>query len=281
VNKQSPHARDQRFAAARRERRERNRKKPDILGAIRVAVALVVVAQCIRVAFTSPRMRLLEVRVTGTQRLSTQQVQELGGIPVGQNIFRCNLVEVSRRLRRDPVIKETIVTRELPNTIHATIRERVPAIQVMAGGQRFHADEEGFVFQHADAFTRDMPLIQLPAGQVPALGERLEGLVVNTVWECNRLASEQGLKLRNLRVKRIDGLPELWLNVETAAADGAPFLLAVRLGRETDLPEKFQDIGHTLTWSPLTREASYLDVMCAGSPVYMSMTDSADGTEAH
>lgn len=282
MNKQSPHARDQRFAAARRERRERNRKKPDILGAIRVAVALVVVAQCIRVAFTSPRMRLLEVRVTGTQRLSTEQVQELGGIPVGQNIFRCNLVQVSRRLRRDPVIKETIVTRELPNTIHATIRERVPAIQVMAAGQRFHADEEGFVFQHADAFTREMPLIQLPESQVPVLGEPLEAPFVKALWECNRLASEQGLKLRNLRVKRIDGLMELWLNVETApTAGGAPYLLAVRLGRETDLPEKFRDIGHTLTWSPLTKEASYLDVMCAGSPVYMTMTDSPDATEAH
>ncbi|MGV3725008.1 MAG: cell division protein FtsQ/DivIB [Actinomycetota bacterium] len=279
MNRKPPHARDQRYAAARRERRERNRKKPDVLGAIRVVVALIVVAQCIRVAFTSPRLRLQEVRVTGTQRLSPDQVRLLGEIPIGQNIFRCNLVQVSKRLRRDPVIKETFVTRELPNTIHATIRERVPALQVMSGAQRFDADSEGFVFQRAETLTRDLPLLQAPANKLLGVGHRIEERVVKAVWECDQLASEQGLKLRNLRV---DEAGELWLNVETDPAKaGQPHALAVRLGEETDLPEKFRDIQNSLTWQPLTAKASYLDVMCAGSPVYMSKSETAAATESH
>lgn len=275
MNRQSPHMRDQRFAAARRERRERNRKKPDILGAVRVAVALVVVAQCIRVAFTSPRLRLAEVRVTGTQRLSPQDVQRLGGVPMGQNIFRCNLAQVSRRLRQDPVIKETYVTRELPNTIRATIRERVPALQVMAGTRRFDADDEGFVFQAAGALTSGLPLLQLPEKKLPAIGERLPAHLVKAVWECDRLALEQGLKLRNLRV---DGGGELWLNVETSPEEGASSrALAVRLGRETDLPEKFRDIQQALLgWPDLTAKASYLNVMCAGRPAYMTEAETTE-----
>lgn len=279
MNRKPPHAPDQRYAAARRERRERNRKKPDILGAIRVVVALLVVAQCIRVAFTSPRLRLREVRVTGTQRLTPEQVRLLGEIPLGRNIFGCNLAQVSRRLRRDPEIKETFVTRELPNTIHATIHERVPALQLTAGVQRFDADEEGFVFRKSEALIPGLPLLQTPADKLPGVGQRLDGRVAKAVWECDQLAGEQGLKLRNLRV---DEGGELWLNVETdPARPGLPRTLAVRLGEETDLPEKFRDIQNSMSWPELTAKATYLDVMCAGSPVYMSKRETTEATASH
>jgi cell division septal protein FtsQ len=272
VNRQPPHARDQRFAAARRERRERNRKKPDILGMVRVALALLLIAQSIRVAFTSPRLRLQEVRVTGTQRLSTADVQRLGAVPMGQNVFRCNLVRVSERIKQDPVIKSAVATRELPGTIHVTVRERVPALQVMSGAQRFDADDEGFVFQRADALSKGLPLLQLPEKQLPVIGEVLPAPTLKAVRECVRLANEQGVQLRNLRVERVDDAEELWLNVEISPKDlAAPRMLAIRLGRPTDLPEKFRDIHQVLLGRPnLTAECSFLNVMCAGSPSYMT-----------
>lgn len=275
MNRQPPHVRDQRFAAARRERRERNRKKPDILGAIRVLVALVVVFQCIRVAFTSPRLQLREVRVAGTQRLTAEQVQRLGGIPIGQNIFRCNLVQVSQQLRRDPVIEETYVTRELPGTIHVTVRDRVPAFQVSAGAGRFDADKNGFVFQRSAPNTRGLPLLQVAPKQLPRPGEKLPEHLVRALYDCTQLAQEHGLNVRNLRV---DGRGELWLNVETGTVGKAtPRTLAVRLGRDTDLPEKFRDIRQALTgWPELTAKASYLNVMCAGRPAYMTAAETTE-----
>ncbi|MCC2672594.1 MAG: cell division protein FtsQ [Armatimonadetes bacterium] len=269
MNRQPPHARDQRFAAARRERRERNRKKPDILGALRVVVALLLIAQSIRVAFTSPRLRLHDVRVTGTQRLAPPDVQRLGGVPMGQNVFRCNLVRVSEQIRRDPVIKDVVVTRELPATLHVAIRERVPALQVMSGAQRFDADDEGFVFRRAEALTKGLPLLQLPEKDLPGVGQSLAAPTLKAVQECARLAGTQGLQLRNLRV---DGAGDLWLNVEISPKNpAAPPMLAVRLGRPTDLPEKFRDIRQVLLGVPdLTAKGSFLNVMCAGSPSYMT-----------
>lgn len=272
MNRQPPHTRDLRFAAARRERRERNRKKPDVLGAIRALVALLLVAQCLRIAFTSPRLRLQEVTVTGTQRLTPADVQKLGHVPLGQNVFRCNLVHVSNQLRTDPIIKDAVVTRELPGTLRVAVSERVPAIQVMSGVERFDADERGFVFQKAGALKRDLPLLQLPASKRPAIGQSLDGNVLKAARECARLAKTQGLQLRNLR---IDDAGELWLNVGTSPHDpSATRELAVRLGRATDLPEKFRDIHLILLGAPeLTAKASYLNVMCAGNPYYMSKSN--------
>ena len=272
MNRQPPHARDLRFAAARRERRERNRKKPDVPGAIRVVLALILVTQCLRIAFTSPRLRLREVRVTGTQRLSPAEVERIGHVPLGQNVFRCNLVRVSAQLRTDPVIKDAVVTRELPGTLRVAVTERVPALQVMSGAERFDADKDGFVFQKATALKRDLPLLQLPHEKVPKIGQKLSSDVLKAAWECNRLAKAQGLQLRNLRV---DEVGELWLNVETSPHNpSAARELVVRLGRATDLPDKFRDIHQVLLgWPDLTAKASFLNVMCAGRPAAMSNAD--------
>jgi len=272
MNRQPPHARDARFAAARRERRERNRKKPDIAGAVRVAVALLLVTQSLRVAFTSPRLRLQEVKVTGTQRLSPADVQRVGRVPLGQNVFRCNLVQVSTQLRTDPIIKDAVVTRELPGTIRVVVTERVPAIQIMAGADRFDADEDGFVFQRAGALKRDLPLIQLPSKKLPAIGQKLAADIFKAARECNRLAKAQGLQLRNLRV---DEGGELWLNVGTSPLkSSSPSELVVRLGRDTELPQKFRDIHQLIIGKPeLASQASYLVVMSAGNPSYMSKAD--------
>lgn len=269
MNRKPPHARDARFAAARRERRERNRKKPDVLGAVRVVLSLLLVTQCLRVAFTSPRMRLQDVKVSGTQRLSPADVQRLGRVPLGQNVFRCNLVRVSDHLRTDPIIKDAVVTRELPGTLRVAVTERVPALQIMAGADRFDADGEGFVFRRAAALKRDLPLLQVPPKKLPSIGQKLAPNVFKAARECSRLAKAQGLQLRNLRV---DEGEELWLNVETTPRDpSAPRELAIRLGRDTDLPDKFRDIQQILLgWPEVTAKASYLNVMCAGNPYYMS-----------
>lgn len=277
MNRQPPHARDARFAAARRERRERNRKKPDILGAIRVVAALLLVTQSLRVAFTSPRLRLREVKVSGTQRLSPTDVERAGHVPLGQNVFRCNLVRVSDQLRTDPIIKDAVVTRELPGTLRVAVTERIPAIQIMAGADRFDADQDGFVFQRAGALKRDLPLLQMPAKKLPTIGQKLAPDMLKATRECSRLAKAQGLKLRNLRV---DEAGELWLNVETGPpSPSAKPELVVRLGRATDLSDKFRDIHQILLgWPDVTTKASYLDVMCAGNPYYMTK---ADSTETH
>lgn len=275
VNRKPP-KRDRRPAPhPRAERRERNRRKPDLLAAARVLLALALVAQCLRVAFTSPRLRLTEVRVTGTDRLDAAQVVERAQIPLRRNIFRVNLVEVARRLEADPVFGEALVTRDLPNRLHIELRERQPALRVTGGQDAFDADAAGVLFQPSPApADPSLPALEVPPAQLPPVGGRLDPALVRTVSECRRLAEAEGLQARKMRV---DASGELWLTIGThpssaTAADG----LHVRVGRPTDLPEKFRDIRQvTLVRPQLTASAAYLNVMCAGRPAYMRASPAA------
>ena len=266
MNRQPPQSRS-RMVASRRERRDRNRKKADFAGAFRVLLSIALVAECLRVAFCSPRLKLAQVEVGGTQRYSAQDVQREAGVELGQNIFRVNLVKVGEQLRRDPVIRDAVVTRELPRTVRVDITERVPAIQVVSPGGAYHADREGVVFEKAATLNRKLPLLTLPAHEVPSLGGSLKPERVRAFWECDRLARKEHLKLLNVSV---DDAGELWLNTGTSPSGQAVSQgLAVRIGQGTELPEKFRTIRQTLHSRPdLTTKASFLNVMCAARPAF-------------
>lgn len=276
MNRRPPHARDRfdRNTPARKERANRNRKKPDTASTLRFVLLIALVGQCMRVLFTSPRLKLREVHVTGSQRLSREDVVRLGRLHLGTNIFRVNLVRVSQRLQVDPVIREALVSRDLPNALNVELKERVPALRVVTEESAFDADEEGVVFQKApdanpdsDA-ARRLPTVEVLPKDVPPLGQRLSADLARAVRECAQLAREQHVELRKMRV---DASGELWLNIEAyptsqSTGDG----LAVRVGRLTDLPEKFRDIHQSLLGKPdLSARATYLNVMCAGWPAYM------------
>ena len=262
-----PPTRDRR-TTLRLERKNRNRKKADVAGTLRFVLLMALVTQCLRVGFASPRLELKEVRVSGTERFTPADVTALGAIRLGQNIFRANLSQISTRLEAEPVVREAVVTRELPHALQVEIRERVPAIQVITHKGYFHADADGVLFQQATSLTRELPQLGVPRKDVPPLGRKLRPEYVWSVKECVRLAEKEGVDLRFLRV---DEAGELWLNIATYPTSGSGGRLKVLIGRATELPEKFHDIHKALLgWPNLTTTAAYLNVMCAGRPAYMT-----------
>lgn len=259
-----------------RERRERNRKKRDVFGIVRFLLVLVLVGQGVRVAFTSPRMRLKEVRVEGTSRFTPAQIIQMGHVPVNQNIFRVNLVRVSEALKHAPVIKEAAVKRELPDTLRVEVQERHPAILVRSESGAYHADSDGVLFERAPDTPGKLPVLEMASARVPQLGGTLSAEWIHTVGLCTELAQKEHLSVEKLRV---DEGGELWLNVGIKAA-GQAISLPVRMGRAADLPEKFRDIRLSLLgFKDRMASAKYLNVMCAGQPA-LGLPDS-DGKHSN
>lgn len=259
-----------------RERRNRNRRRPDFRGPIRFLLILLLVGQSLRVAFSSPRLRVENVQVSGTQRLQPEEVTRLGQIPLGANIFRVNLVAVSTRLRKDPIIREAVVTRELPGTVVVEVRERKPAYQITSNGEAFNTDVHGVIFERAKSLNPSLPRLDVPSADLPKPGQVLPPERLKALKDCVRLARQERLPVTKMRV---DDGDELWLNVTTStSAAGTPTLLTYRVGRATELAAKFRDIRRTLTGIPnLAEKASIVDVMCPGRPAYVPRPRSTEG----
>ena len=296
MNRRPPQPRD-RASLTRHERKTRNHKKPDYLAGFRNLLLLLLIAQSLRVAFASPRLKLKEVQVHGSRRLTPADVAKAGQVPLGENIFRVNLIRVSDRLRKDPMVRRAVVTRELPNSLNVEIEDRTPAYQVSCTGKRWDVDAENVVFRPAVGYMHGKPLLELQTADLPALGRKLRPELAYARVECGKLAQKEGLALRHLR---IDPAGELWLNIltepagatlvvaaeeatdkeEAGAAEPVPGRLKVRVGRIADLPQKFRDIRQALAgWPNLTSTAMHLDVMCAGRPAYLKAADAGKNGE--
>lgn len=255
---------------ARREWRDRNRRKPDVMALIRSGLVLLLIAQCLRVAFTSPRLELSRVEVRGTERFSPKQVAELGHVELGQNMFRVNLSRVAQQLEKEPLIRDATVTRQLPNTLQVELKERAPALQLasaVAPGAWFQVDEDGVVFQKVTQPNLKLPQAEIAPKLLPKVGGSLRPDLTAAIQECAELARREKLTVSKIRV---DEPEKLWLNVVTPASPSRPAgSLAVFLGRATDLPAKFQDIRNLLQSShSQVASAEYLNVMTAGHPSY-------------
>lgn len=254
----------------RREWRDRNRRKPDLTGLVRSGLVLLLIAQCLRVAFTSPRLELSRVEVHGTKRFSSEQVAKLGQVQLGQNMFRVNLTRVAAALEQEPLIRDATVTRQLPNTLQVELKERVAALQLAAAsapGQFFQADANGVVFQKATRVAPKLPLAEVAPKLLPKVGGTLLPEVTEAIQECAELARKEKLTVTKIRV---DEPEKLWLNVVIPASSGQSARpLAVFLGRASELPAKFQDIRNLLQSSnSRIASAEYLNVMTAGHPSY-------------
>jgi hypothetical protein len=274
----------------RTESKARNRVKPDPTGPLALLVLGLLVAQCMRVAFTSPKLRLERVDITGTERLSDQRVLELTGIRLHRNVFRIDLHATAARLKQEPIVRTASVTRVLPNTLLIELGERRPALQVKVDGDVWLVDNEGVVYEHAAGLAKSLPILDACRQDLPSPGEKVRKELLETVATCRVEAKKRKLGLLSMRV---DAARELWLHVAapsqpatpSPAGSGRPTVPApggmlVRIGRATDIPAKLNDVQQALlAWPEWGAKASYLDVMCAGQPAYKQLDDVHEPTK--
>jgi hypothetical protein len=226
------------------------------------------------VAFASPRLVLRDVRVEGGSRFSVEDVLREAPIPLEENIFRVNLSRVGQALEELPPVERVQVIRRFPQSLLVCIEERRAAYQTrtdVEGAALYNLDRTGYVYEPAPARDPALPLLVLPARHAPAVGGSMTAALLETVEQCYRLAEERSLELRQVRV---DEQSELWVDLERSDPELGD--LPVRIGRWTELPEKFADIRLALDGRPeLTHTAALLNVMCAGRPAYVPIASAA------
>ncbi|MBE9582021.1 MAG: FtsQ-type POTRA domain-containing protein [Proteobacteria bacterium] len=87
------------------------------------------------------------ITVEGNDRLSTEAILKQGKIKPHDNILEVNLRVLRDRLLANPWIAAVEVERELPDTIHIRVRERVP-IAMVELNRPYYLSETGEIFKH-------------------------------------------------------------------------------------------------------------------------------------
>jgi cell division protein FtsQ len=108
--------------------------------------------------------RLLVVRsvsVTGTHLVTQAQVLAAADVPVGTPLMRVNTAQVTQRIEAIRQVASASVTKDWPDHLAITVRERVPVVAVrMAGGGYDLVDHAGVIVRWSAARPAALPLFQ-------------------------------------------------------------------------------------------------------------------------
>lgn len=137
-------------------KKRRRGRHPGLYKALSAVLILGAVAAASIIFF-----RVSQVEVRGSSRYSAQEITDIAGVKVGDNLFAVRAGRVSQRLQsRLPYIRAVSVKRRLPNTLTITVTEGEALAAVALEGKWWLLDEDGKLLEQASS----------PGGAAPVTG---------------------------------------------------------------------------------------------------------------
>ncbi|MBW3601232.1 MAG: FtsQ-type POTRA domain-containing protein [Actinobacteria bacterium] len=191
--------RSRRRAVARQNARLRRRVTLSVLAVLALAAAAVAVAR-------SPLFDVTAVRVLGVSGAKARKVRAAADLTTGQSLLSVDLETVAGRIERLGWVAEVSLERLPPATLRINVRERRPAVVLLARGAPWLVDEQGVVL----ARGRDpgLAIVEAPqASPEPPLGRGVgDPAVANALAVRRRLPAALAADVRRYHAPDVPGL---------------------------------------------------------------------------
>lgn len=129
-------------------------------------VLLLVVTGAAVALLASPLLEVRTVEVTGTERLTPEQVTVAAAVRGGSSLATVDADGIGDRVGALPTVASVAVHRSWPHTVRLVVTERVPrAYEAQPDGSVRLFDAEGADFAAAATPPAGLPALALPSGQ--------------------------------------------------------------------------------------------------------------------
>lgn len=115
------------------------------------------------IAYGTAVFGVREVRVTGTQILSSAQVRQAAAVPVGAPLARVDLSAVENRVAALAPVERVVVSRHWPDRVVVQVIERTAVMAVPQDKKFLLVDAAGVAFQTVPERPADLPLAKVLA----------------------------------------------------------------------------------------------------------------------
>jgi cell division protein FtsQ len=154
-----------------------------------------------------------EIIVEGNRRLTTEAILKQAAVKPGDNVLGINLRILRYRLLANPWIAAADVWRELPDTIHIRVVERVPVAKVEVDGT-FYLDDRGELVEPAGS-SDDISVPLVTGLTLADMGPHSQppSRVFGAVMEVLHLSQLDGSVLPIHMLRRIQADPDTGLTL--------------------------------------------------------------------
>jgi cell division protein FtsQ len=125
-----------------------------------IAIGLSAATYARRYVTTSPRFSLRDLKIDGNKRRSKDQITQLAGLALGQNVVEIDLDAVRAKIEKDPWIERATLLRRLPASLSIEVFERDAAALVALPSGTWLATSQGELFKKVEADDpMDLPVV--------------------------------------------------------------------------------------------------------------------------
>jgi cell division protein FtsQ len=115
-----------------------------------------------------------QIKIEGNRIVGTNEIVQLTQLQVGALLYKADLTAIQRNVMSHYYIKDAVIERNLPNSIHIKITERIP-IAMINRGETLYLDANGVVLPRSVSRQLfDLPIISgLSSSESAALGSTI------------------------------------------------------------------------------------------------------------
>ena len=192
-----------------------------------------------RYVTTSPRFGLKDLRIEGNHHHTKEQIADLAGVSIGQNVVDLDLEAARARLERDPWIERATISRRLPATLTIELIERDAGALIALPSGTFLATHQGEIFKRIDGDDPlDLPIVT-GIGSDDAAGDReATAQLIRRALELSAEVEHVGLfggRVEELNVDSEGGITAVIGKRAIRVAFGrGPYRAKVRLGARVE-----------------------------------------------
>jgi len=183
-----------------------------------------------------------DIRVSGFDRLTMQQIIDHADIHAGRNIFSINLTTTRKRLLAHPWIKDAEVSREIPSGLAIQITEYEP-LAIIDMNHRFLIDQSGIIFKEWDENDpSDLPVIAGLGISDLKVGDGPSSRSFSAIMSVLKLGQKNNSTIPIDQISRIEVDRDIGLTLHVKDQTGA-----IHLGYH-DYPSKYKLLEKVLVY---------------------------------
>lgn len=138
-----------------KENPKRNSKLKKVLR--RTSILLLIIGMVV-FALVSPIFNITKVKVTGNNKLSSKKIIGMTGLEIGQNVFKINKSEIIKNIRKNGLVSDVEIKRNLPDEIEIIVSERVASFAIEYGNGYVIVSNQGYIIELSET-NQNLPIL--------------------------------------------------------------------------------------------------------------------------
>lgn len=236
----------------------KRRKKKIIRRFFVFSILLIIISAAL--AFNLKTFDIKEILVKNNVKVAKDDIINLSGISIGDNIFYVSFYKSKKNILSDPYIKTVKLIRKLPSSIEINVTERKESVYFKKENSFYILDETG-VFLKKSSEAPSLLMIKGIENKVSYEKNSIlfkDSRYKDAIEMFNILDSNNETKLK-FKAVDLSSLVNIKLYINN---------MEIRLGSDEDLLNKVNKAISMMSKDGMSLEKGYIDVSFKGTPVF-------------